>query len=281
MIPIASEQITIFEFLPGYKFKVRFQNDYSTEKFKTEVSEDLEYNLKFNKNSDFTFDNFVAFFLQTEIEEKVKRLIVDIYTLDFVVYNLRILDGTGFENFGEGLVCTSVTNSSGKLNPELYVKFCEEANIKHLKPLYEGYKQDEGDFFANMMNMSKFSPNARCYGLSIRGTYDDYEHVIMSEDKDFVDATRIDRAEELLEEIVGMKATSDFVMESVKKYGVTLSNVTRVYNSIMNNILVDIEFSSYRDEILKSRDQQWFNTNLRKQIKKHFGNLVSQIRGNI
>lgn len=280
MITIPTNDVRVYDLVPGYKFRVRFTNDINNG-FRVEIQEDVEHNLEFNKNARFTFDNFEKYLFGTStIVDNMRNAFVNQYILDIVIYNQEILRNTPQEGFGEACIVVAIENESGRLNPELYEKFCEEYNLPGLKPIHVGAVPAEPDAKQTLLSKSQLSDNGRAYGLVFRGVKEDgypIEVTMLADREDFVDAPNSMEHQRLLEEYVAMKATSEFVMEAISGK-TTLSNSTRVYNCIINAIETDPEYQNYRNMILEWTDEKWLQENLRPTVRRGFRRIYQALK---
>jgi hypothetical protein len=279
VISIPYEDLNIFEMIPGFKFKLRVNDNSLIGDFEVQAEEDVEYNLKFNKNSDFTFDNFENYIRNgTALIDRLRSSTLNNYIITIVIFNEAILKGTGLNRFEEGLFVVDISNESGKLPVELFQKFCKEYRLPHLKPLFKGSKSLDDALYKDLLLKSQISNDGRVYGLVIKNGNANNVKYLFPDENDFRFTEDIFEHERLMDEYVAQKASSKFFFETTNN--IPLTNSTRVYNALAAAIQLDTEFENYRREILKHVDGAWIENNLRQYVKKHFKQLFLEFKKN-
>ena len=272
-----SSDVSVYELVPGYTFKVKFSYDVNTFQYNVDVDEDVEANLKFNKNSLFTFNSFEDFLGTTNIIEIMKEIRGQYYILTFKIFNIEILKGLNLDNFEQGFYCVAVENDGGKLAPSLYEKFCEEKKIPHLIAIFKGHPPTDMTTISDLANRSKVSKDSRCYGLAFIGNSDDSYVEQVLDDEFTIGSLSIHEEERLVDEFARMFASSKNVTLAVEKLHDAFPSQTKIFNMLCKMIMTDFEFDSYKTEILKTKDQAWLEKNLKTYVKNAFRPLIESM----
>jgi hypothetical protein len=278
ILNIPSREVYIYDMIPGYKFKIRYNNDATKDSYQVECEEDVKHNMKFNPNGTFTYDMFVSYIHTTSVVDALRSIAVKDFVLTFIIFNEYVLNGMDISNLPrEGLYCVAVENPYKKFDPPLLHQFCKEYNVAELKPIYSGPTPQNPDFINDIMKRSQISTDGMIYGAYIIGIDDGQIQKIKPSDIDFVGIVE-EKPNQILEEYVASKASSEFIMENLKKFGVTLTNSTRVYNAIYSGIILDPEFKYCKSQILKYESQDWLDKNIRPVIKSKFRSILQQMK---
>ena len=271
----------IYDFIPGFKFRVLYDNDTQEGNYNVSVQEDTEYNIKFNGKSHFTYDNFVSFLHTTNIIDALKGYTGRGFTLTFIIFNEHILKGTNITNFKEGIFCVGVKNNYTKFDSNLRDKFCKEFNIPYAKSIYFGKKPANPEFEESLMERSRISADGKVYGLYVFDRDSESHTVYKSGVTDFVKDETMEGSR-LLEEFTQQKATAQFIIDSLEKTNKTLrSNISRIYDSIIQKIEFEPEYAYYREEILNYENEAWLDKNLRPSVIRAFRPVLVQMKEGI